>query len=96
MLKLLERTHVRVESLAVLLGLIVIMAILSPVTSSGVRVFLTANNLFKVILPSATFGILAIGATFMISAGGIDFSLGSVLGLVSVKRAALVVTWEWP
>ncbi|MEM0949971.1 MAG: ABC transporter permease [Pseudomonadota bacterium] len=96
MLKLLERTHVRPESLAVLLGLVVVMAILSPVTSGGVRVFLTTNNFFNIILASATFGILAIGATYVISAAGIDLSLGSVLGLASVSGAALVVTLGWP
>ena len=96
MLKILERTHVRPESLAVLLALIVVMAILSPVTGSGVRVFLTANNFFNIILASATFGILAIGATYVISAAGIDLSLGSVLGLASVTGAAFVVTLEWP
>ena len=90
MLKLLERTHIRVESLAVLAGLIVIMALFSPTTGSGVRVFLTANNFFNIILATATFGILAIGATFVISAAGIDLSLGSVLGLASVSGAALV------
>jgi len=96
MLKLLERTHIRVESLAVLAGLIVIMAMFSPTTGSGVRVFLTASNFFNIILATATFGILAIGATFVISAAGIDLSLGSVLGLASVSGAALVVTLEWP
>ena len=96
MLKILERTHVRPESLAVLLGLVIVMAILSPVTSSGVRVFLTASNFFNIILASATFGILAIGATYVISAAGIDLSLGSVLGLASVSGAALVVTLGWP
>ena len=96
MLKILERTHVRPESLAVLLGLIIVMAILSPITGDGTRVFLTANNFFNIILASATFGILAIGATYVISAAGIDLSLGSVLGLASVSGAALVVTLELP
>ncbi|MDJ0630198.1 MAG: ABC transporter permease [Rhodobacter sp.] len=92
----LERTHVRAESLLVLVALAAIMAVLSPVTGDGTRVFLTANNLFNIILASATFGILAIGATFVISAAGIDLSLGSVLGLASVTGAALVVTLGWP
>ncbi len=89
MIKLLERTHVRIESLLVLIVLIAVMAFLSPV-------FLSVNNLFNIILATATFGILAIGATFVISAAGIDLSLGSVLGLASVSGAALVVTLEWP
>ena len=92
----LERTHVRAESLLVLLALVIIMAILSPVTGDGTRVFLTTSNLFNIILATATFGILAIGATFVISAAGIDLSLGSVLGLASVAGAYLVVIQEWP
>jgi len=94
--RLLERTHVRAESLLVLLGLCVLMTILSPETSGGDRVFLLTSNLFNIILASATVGILAIGATFVIAAAGIDLSLGSVLGLSSVTGAALVVTLGWP
>ena len=79
-----------------LVFLVIVMAVLSPVTGDGVRVFLTASNLFNIILATATFGVLAIGATFVISAAGIDLSLGSVLGLASVTGAALSVTLEWP
>ncbi|MYG28078.1 MAG: ABC transporter permease [Boseongicola sp. SB0677_bin_26] len=95
-MKLQGRAQVRPESNAVVVGVAGWIAILSPVTGSGVRVFLTANNFFNIILASATFGILAIGATYVISAAGIDLSLGSVLGLASVSGAALVVTLEWP
>lgn len=96
MFDFLNRSHIRIESLAVLAVLIIIMAVLSPVTSTGVRVFLTTSNFFNIILATATFGVLAIGATFVISAAGIDLSLGSVLGLASVAGAALTVTLGWP
>lgn len=86
---MLSRLHIRVESLIVLVVLSAAMALLSPV-------FLSVNNLFNIILATATFGVLAIGATFVISAAGLDLSLGSVLGLSSVVGAALVVTLEWP
>jgi ribose/xylose/arabinose/galactoside ABC-type transport system permease subunit len=87
----LGRANVRPESLFVLIGLIVLMAILSPV-------FLSVSNLFNILLATATFGIMAIGATFVISAAGIDLSQGSVLGLSSVTGAALVVYagLPWP
>lgn len=85
----LARTHVRIESLAVLLVLCAVMALLSPV-------FLSVSNFFNIILATATFGILAIGATFVISAAGIDLSLGSVLGLASVTGAYLGVNLELP
>lgn len=88
---LLARAHVRAESLAVLIALCVIMTIISPV-------FLSVGNIFNIILATATYGILAIGATFVISAAGIDLSLGSVLGLGSVTGAFLVVNLglPWP
>ena len=86
---MLSRLHIRLESLIVLVVLSAAMAMLSPV-------FLSVNNLFNIILATATFGVLAIGATFVISSAGLDLSLGSVLGLSSVVGAALVVTLEWP
>lgn len=86
-----ERAHVRVESLVVLIGLVVLMSILSPV-------FLSLSNFFNIMLATTTVGILAIGATFVISAAGIDLSLGSVLGFSSVVGASLVVYGglPWP
>ena len=86
---MLSRLHIRLESLIVLVVLSAGMALLSPV-------FLSVNNLFNIILATATFGVLAIGATFVISSAGLALSLGSVLGLSSVVGAALVVTLEWP
>jgi ribose/xylose/arabinose/galactoside ABC-type transport system permease subunit len=86
-----ERANVRVESLIVLAGLVVLMSLLSPV-------FLSFSNFFNIMLATTTVGILAIGATFVISAAGIDLSLGSVLGLSSVVGAALVLYLglPWP
>lgn len=87
----LARTHVRIESLAVLIVLAIAMSLISPV-------FLSFSNFFNILLATATYGILAIGATFVISAAGIDLSLGSVLGLASVTGAALVINGglPWP
>jgi ribose transport system permease protein/inositol transport system permease protein len=87
----LDRANVRAESLIVLIGLVVLMALLSPV-------FLSVSNLFNILLATTTIGILAIGATYVISAAGIDLSLGSVLGLSSVVGAALnlYVGLPWP
>ncbi len=73
-------TYVRLESLIVLIGLSAIMAILSPF-------FLQTSNLLNILLATATIGVLAIGATYVISSAGLDLSLGSVLGLSSVVGA---------
>jgi ribose transport system permease protein len=60
-----------------LIILCVVMTILSPY-------FLTFNNLFNVGTQIAVIAILALGQTFVIVSGGIDLSVGSVLGLAGI------------
>lgn len=60
-----------------LILLCVVMSFLSPF-------FLTFNNLFNVGTQIAVIAILAFGQTFVIVSGGIDLSVGSVLGLASI------------
>jgi ribose transport system permease protein/inositol transport system permease protein len=85
----LERLHVRLESLVVLLALSAAMALLSPF-------FLSVSNILNILLATATIGILAIGATFVISSGGLDLSLGSVMGLAGVAGAYVAVNLGLP
>lgn len=84
-------TYVRLESLIVLIGLSAIMAVLSPY-------FLQTSNLLNILLATSTIGVLAIGATYVISSAGLDLSLGSVLGLSSVVGAwfAVEAGFPWP
>jgi ribose transport system permease protein len=79
-----ERLHVRLESLIVLFVLSSMMAILSPY-------FLSISNFMNILLATSTIGVLAIAATFVLSSGGLDLSLGSVLGLSGVVGAAVAV-----
>lgn len=79
-----ERLHVRLESLIVLFVLSAMMAILSPY-------FLSISNFMNILLATSTIGVLAIAATFVLSSGGLDLSLGSVLGLSGVVGAAVAV-----
>jgi ribose/xylose/arabinose/galactoside ABC-type transport system permease subunit len=60
-----------------LLLLCIVMTILSPF-------FLTFNNLSNVGIQIAVIAILALGQTFVIVSGGIDLSVGSVLGLSGI------------
>lgn len=57
--------------------LVIIMSFLSPF-------FFTFNNLFNVGTQIAVIAILAFGQTFVIVSGGIDLSVGSVLGLSGI------------
>jgi ribose transport system permease protein len=81
----------RYESLAVLILLCVVMTLLSPY-------FLSLNNFLNILLATSVIGILAIGATFVISSAAIDLSVGSLLA-VSAVVAGLVVKnagLPWP
>jgi ribose transport system permease protein len=45
--------------------------------------FLTASNILNVVTRSAFIAIIAVGATFVISGGGLDLSVGSMAALVA-------------
>jgi len=53
--------------------------------------FLTGNNLANLARQVAIFGILAIGQLFVILTGGIDLSVGSILGVSGAVTAQLLV-----
>ncbi len=54
------------------------------------RGFLTGNNLLNIVRQSAVISIMAVGMTFVLTAGEIDLSFGSVVALSSII-AALVL-----
>ncbi len=64
--------------LIILLGLITILAVLKP------QSFLTINNISNVFWSISVVGILVSGSIFAFIVGGIDLSVGSVMGLSSV------------
>jgi ribose transport system permease protein len=73
----------------VLLLLMAAMAIVSPR-------FLMVRNLTNIALQSSVLSIVAIGMTFVLISGGIDLSVGSVVGLSAVLLAGLVQYSGWP
>jgi ribose transport system permease protein len=52
--------------------------------------FLDANNLLNIVRQTAMIAIMAVGMTFVLSAGEIDLSVGSVAGLTSVTTALAI------
>ena len=63
--------------------LIAVFAILSPA-------FLTVSNGINILQQTSTIGIMAVGQTLVILAGGIDVSVGSVLGLGGMVAAMAI------
>ena len=67
------------------LGLVVALLVLClvGVITAGDR-FANPDNVLTILRLAAVIGVLSIGMTFVITAGGIDLSIGSVLGLATV------------
>ena len=57
--------------------------------------FLLAGNLENIIHRTALFGILSIGAAFVIITGGIDLSIGSVVCLTGILLPYLLTQCDW-
>jgi ribose transport system permease protein len=70
-----SRLELRMLALAVLIA--ATLAVLSPY-------FLKTSNLLNLLDQSVVVGIVAIGMTFVILTGGIDLSVGSVLGVTGI------------
>ena len=76
----------------ILIALLVICIILSVATPY----FFTVQNLVIILRQVSVNGILAIGVTFVIIAGGIDLSLGSVVALTGVAAASFAHPGGYP
>jgi ribose transport system permease protein len=70
-------------------GFLLLFAIIVVAASAGVPGFLTEDNIANVIRQSSVLVLLALGQTFVIVAGMIDLSVGSLVSLVVVLAASL-------
>lgn len=78
-----ERAFVVVSRLLALIALVVVLSLLSPH-------FLSWNNLMIVFRQASVQFIMAAGLTLVVLAGGIDLSVGAVLGLAACLAAHLI------
>lgn len=73
--RLASRLEVRMLALVLLLG--IVLTFMSPY-------FLTRSNIFNILDQSVIIGIVSVGMTFVILIGGIDLSVGSVVGVTGI------------
>ena len=71
-----------------ILGLFVVVCLLTAIASDS---FLTGYNIENVVRRTALFGILSIGAAFVIITSGIDLSIGSIVCLTGCMLPWLLV-----
>ena len=85
------QTHAHVLSIAAFL---VVCCVLF---TSLNEVFLSTGNLLNLLRQAAPTLIVAVAMTFVITTGGIDLSVGSIVALVNASAALLLrAGWDWP
>ena len=85
--------RVKLRQLQAFLGLIVVFllaCVFSPVRR-GEIIFLNFGNLTDILRQVSEKGIMAVGMTFVILAGGIDLSVGSVLAFAATLSAVMLM-----
>lgn len=77
----------RIGRFALRYSLVIILALFLVTLALSNRSFLTVSNMNVILIQVAANALLATGATFVILTGGIDLSVGSVVGLSGVVAA---------
>jgi ribose transport system permease protein len=74
------------------LGLVIALVVLIAIgaITAGDR-FMSVDNFLTIIRYASIIGVISIGLTFVITAGGIDLSVGSVMGLATVVASLTAV-----
>ena len=94
------RTFLSAYKIVALLGVIAIIwaffGFMTYDADLGGSQFLTARNFSNLLRQMAITGMLASAMVFVIVAGEIDLSVGSLLGLLGGIAAVLDVTYHWP
>ncbi|MEW6633209.1 ABC transporter permease [Mesorhizobium sp.] len=81
-----KRNYNALFGLTLLALLVLLWVILSVATQS----FASANNISNLLRQGSMIAILAVGQTFVIITGGIDLSVGAVVGFCTVTTAMLI------
>ena len=76
-------------------GLLAVLILIGGVFSLGTPTFLTGENLLNIVKQVTLVTIVAAGQTFVITSGGIDLSVGYLLGISSIVMA-LFISWGVP
>jgi len=77
------------------LGIALLLLVVCVITGAVNPNFLKPYNAENLVVRSSLHGILAIGAAFVIVTGGIDLSIGSVVGLIGTLLPWLLMDQGW-
>lgn len=88
--KALKAKKLDIASITLYLGAAIIFVVFTILTKINGKDFLTASNISNIITQSAVISIIAIGASFVILTGGIDLSIGSIVGFTGIFGGTLI------
>jgi len=74
-------------------GALIVMGVVFSIASPN---FFQFDNVVGILLATAVNGVLALGVTFVIIAGGIDLSIGTVMSLSAVMTGIVITNWQLP
>lgn len=74
-------------------GSLIVLIIFFSLASPNFRTF---NNFVGILIATAVNGVLALGVTFVITTGGIDLSVGTVMTFSAVMTAQFITVWQFP
>ena len=80
----LKKSKISLKNVATEGTLVAILALLFIVLTITTKGFLTPDNLSNLVRQTAVYGIVALGMTFVIISGGIDLSVGSMVGFSGI------------
>lgn len=84
------------RGIAALVAVFLLGVFFTPRTfDTGMPIFLTPQVQSSILFEYAEYGILATGMTLVILTGGIDLSVGSVLGFAATLFSLLVIKYGW-
>jgi ribose transport system permease protein len=84
------------RGLAALVAVFIFGVIFSPKSvTNGLPIFLLPGTQVDILFAYADYGLLAVGMTLVILAGGIDLSVGSVLGFAATLFSLLMIAYGW-
>jgi ribose/xylose/arabinose/galactoside ABC-type transport system permease subunit len=81
-----------VNKVAGILLLLVLICVGTTLLSPG---FMTSFNVVNNLRYISEYGIIGIGVAFVIITGGIDLSIGSVIGLIGCLLSLFLMDWGW-
>ncbi len=72
-------------------GIVVVLVLLLAVASIFYHGFFTLQNILNILSQNAPIGIVAVGMTFVMLAGGFDLSVGAIIGMGATFFAAFAL-----